>query len=128
MPIEHFGLGVPDVDEAKRYYDELMPLVGYRPYFGTGYVPVDWKGVQVFLYPALEDGAYSRHGTGLQHICFLVPSRADVDRLHEWARGRGDEVVHAPRNFPEYGDNHYATFFLDPHGFMLEVVSFAAEE
>jgi catechol 2,3-dioxygenase-like lactoylglutathione lyase family enzyme len=126
MAIDHFGVGVPDVDAAKRYYDELMPLVGYQPYFGTGYVPVDWNGVQVFLYPALEEGPYSRHRVGLQHIAFTVASRADVHRVHEWVCERGDEVVHAPRNFTEYGDNHYATFFLDPHGFFLEVVSFAA--
>ena len=35
--------------------------------------------------------------------------------------GRGCEIVHAPRDFPEYG-THHATFFLDLHGFMLEVV------
>ncbi len=27
MPIEHFGLGVSDVDAAKAYYDQFMPLV-----------------------------------------------------------------------------------------------------
>lgn len=41
MPIEHFGLGVPDVEAAKKFYDEFMPLVGYMPAFGTGYVPTD---------------------------------------------------------------------------------------
>jgi hypothetical protein len=29
MPIDHVGLGVPDVDAAKAYYDEFMPLVGF---------------------------------------------------------------------------------------------------
>ena len=37
------------------------------------------------------------------------------------------EIVHAPREFPEYGE-HYATYFLDPHGFMLEVVCFGPDE
>ena len=100
MPIEHIGLGVPDVDAAKRYYDEFMPLVGYQPCFGTGYCPKDWQGAQVFLYPAIEDGLYSRHGVGLQHIAFLVPTRADVHRVHDWAHARGDEVIHPPRAFP----------------------------
>jgi catechol 2,3-dioxygenase-like lactoylglutathione lyase family enzyme len=128
MPIEHLGLGVPDVDAAKAYYDEFMPLVGYMPYFGTGYVPTNWQGAQIFLYPALEDGPYSRHRIGLQHISFLVATRADVHRVHDWAQARGDEVVHSPRAFPEYGKHCYATYFLDPHGFMLEAVCHAPPE
>jgi hypothetical protein len=51
----------------------------------------------------------------------MVPSRAIVREAHAWAVGQGSEIVHAPREFPEYGE-HYATFFLDPHGIMLEVV------
>lgn len=128
MPLEHLGLGVPDVDAAKAYYDELMPLVGYMPYFGTGYVPTDWNGTQIFLYPTLEDGGYSRHRIGLQHIAFLVQTRAEVHRVHDWAQARADEILHAPRPFPEYGKNCYATFFLDPHGFMLEAVCHRAED
>jgi catechol 2,3-dioxygenase-like lactoylglutathione lyase family enzyme len=127
MPIDHFGLGVPDVEAAKVYYDELMPLVGYESCFGNGYCPGDWQGAQLFLYPTLESGTYSRDRIGLQHIAFLVQTRADVDRVHEWVRNRGDEVLHAPRPFPEYGEHCYATFFLDPHGFKLEVVCHTAE-
>lgn len=125
MPIEHLGLGVSDVAAAKAYYDEFMPLVGYMPYFETGYVPTDWQGAQLFLYPTLEDGEYSRLRTGLSHIAFLVPTRADVHRVHEWAQARGHEILNAPRPFPEYGKNCYATFFLDMHGFMLEAVCHA---
>ncbi len=126
MPIEHLGVNVPDVAEAKRYYDEFMPLVGYMPQFGTGYVPNDWNGAQLFLYPALEGGAHSRLASGLSHISFLVDTRDRVHRVHEWVVARGDEVLHAPRAFPEYGETFYATYFLDPHGFNLEVVSFEA--
>ena len=127
MPIEHLGLGVPDVEAAKAYYDEFMPLVGYEPCFGNGYCPKDWQGAQLFLYPALEEGSYSRHRTGFQHLAFSVPTRADVRRVHDWVRARGDEVIHPPRAFPEYGPTCYATFFLDTHGFYLEVVCYAEE-
>jgi catechol 2,3-dioxygenase-like lactoylglutathione lyase family enzyme len=122
MPVEHFGIGVPDVDAARRFYDEFMPQVGYQPAFGTGYVPTDWQGAQIFLYPTLEDGTYSRHRTGLQHIAFLVSTRGQVNGVNEWAKAQGLEVVHEPRSYPEYGEHCYATFFLDPHGFMLEAV------
>jgi catechol 2,3-dioxygenase-like lactoylglutathione lyase family enzyme len=128
MPIEHLGLNVPDVEAALAYYDEFMSLVGYMRFFPTGYVPNDWNGVQVFIYPALEPGTHSRLTTGLSHLAFLVPTRQDVHRVHEWAVARGHEILHEPQPFPEYGEHFYATFFLDMHEFMIEATSFAPPE
>ena len=125
--IDHIGIGVPDLAAAKRYYDELMPILGLRAWFPTteagefNYGPDGGLGPQIFFYQALEPDPHSRHATGLQHLSFMVPSPAIVREAHEWAMRQNTEVVHAPRQFPEYGQ-HYATYFLDPHGFMLEVV------
>jgi catechol 2,3-dioxygenase-like lactoylglutathione lyase family enzyme len=125
--IDHIGIGVPDLAEAKRWYDQLMPILGLTAWFPTSeagefnYGPNGARGPQLFFYQALDPQGHSRHGTGLQHLSFLVESRAVVREAHEWAVAAGAEVVHAPRDFPEYGE-HYATFFLDPHGFMIEAV------
>jgi catechol 2,3-dioxygenase-like lactoylglutathione lyase family enzyme len=124
MPIDHIGLGVPDVEAAKAYYDDFMPLVGFVREWETGYRATDWYGAQIFLYPTIEDGDYSRHRIGLQHLSFFVHTRAEVHRVHEWAVARGHEIVHEPKTFPEYSPLFYATFFLDLHGFMLEVVTY----
>ena len=40
----------------------------------------------------------------------------------------GDEVLRAPREFPQFGEHYYATYLLDPHGFRLEVVCLTAFE
>jgi catechol 2,3-dioxygenase-like lactoylglutathione lyase family enzyme len=131
--IDHIGLGVPDLAVAKRYYDALMPILGLRQWFQTrpegpfNYGPDGARGAQVFFYQAHEAGAYSRQRTGLQHIAFAVASRAIVREAYDWARARGAEILHEPQEFPEYG-RHYATYWLDPHGFKLEVVCFEAEE
>ena len=132
--IDHIGIGVPDLAAAKRYYDELMPILGLTQWFPTtasgefNYGPDGARGTQVFFYQALEpESAHSRRAVGLQHLSFMVTSRATVRAAHEWAIGQGAEIVHAPRDFPEYG-THYATFFLDPHGFMLEAVCFESDE
>jgi catechol 2,3-dioxygenase-like lactoylglutathione lyase family enzyme len=125
--IDHVGIGVPDLAAAKAYYDGLMAIVGLREWFPASddgefnYGPDGALGTQLFFYRALEPAGHSRHGTGLQHLSFAVESRRVVHEAHEWAVGRGDEVVHQPREFPEYGV-HFATYFLDPHGSMLEVV------
>jgi catechol 2,3-dioxygenase-like lactoylglutathione lyase family enzyme len=125
--IDHIGIGVPDLAAAKRYYDELTPILGLRAWFPTteagefNYGPDGARGPQIFFYQALEPRGHSRHGIGLQHLSFMVSSRAIVREAHEWALAQGAEIVHAPREFAEYG-NHYATYFLDLNGLMLEVV------
>jgi len=57
----------------------------------------------------------------------MVSSRATVSEAHDWAVAHNGEIIHAPRPFPEYGE-HHATYFLDPHGIMLEVVCHSADE
>lgn len=131
--IDHIGLGVPDLAAAKRYYDELMPILGLRPWFPVtedgifNFGPDGALGTQVFFYEAIDPAPHSRHGTGLQHLSFMVESRSIVREAHQFALAHDAEVVHAPRAFPEYGE-HYATFWLDPHGFMLEAVAHVPEE
>lgn len=129
--IDHIGIGVPDLEAAKRYYDELMPVLGLKQWFKSdggsfNYGPDGGRGTQVFFYPALETGDYSRHRTGLQHLGFMVATRDIVREAHEWARARRAEILHAPREFPEYGQ-HYATYWLDPHGIMIEAVCHTPE-
>jgi catechol 2,3-dioxygenase-like lactoylglutathione lyase family enzyme len=58
---------------------------------------------------------------GLQHIAFVVESRGVVREAYQWACAHNAEILNEPREFPEYGQ-HYATYWLDPHGFVLEAV------
>lgn len=127
MPLGHLGLGVPDLPRAKEYYDALMPLLDFEPFFATdaefSYQPLGGKpGTRIFFYPALEESDYNRHRTGLQHLAFMVKTRRAVHAVHKWAAARGDEILHEPQEFPQYHAGYYATFWLDPHGFMLEAV------
>lgn len=130
--IDHIGIGVPDLAAAKRYYDELMPVLGLREWFMSSpdrsfnYGPDGARGTQVFFYHAPKPGRYSRHRTGLQHIAFAVETRAIVREAYRWALARDAVIVHEPGEFPEFGQ-HYATYWLDPHGFKIEVVCFEPE-
>jgi catechol 2,3-dioxygenase-like lactoylglutathione lyase family enzyme len=52
----HLGINVPDLTTAKDYYDALMPLVGFEPFFAGddefAYKPADNKpGTYLFFYP-----------------------------------------------------------------------------
>jgi catechol 2,3-dioxygenase-like lactoylglutathione lyase family enzyme len=107
--IDHIGIGVPDLAVAKRYYDDLMPVLGLKQWFKTNptfnYGPDGARGSQLFFYQAHEPAAYSRHRTGLHHIAFVVASRAIVREAHqwEWAKSQNAEILDEPREIPEYG-------------------------
>ena len=123
----HLGINVADLSGAKAYFDALMPVLGYDPYFHTenqcAYRPGGEKrGAYIFLYPALEPGDISRHRPGLQHLAFIMPTRAAVHLAHRTACDLGSTSVHAPRAFPEYPPPYFAAFWTDPWGLMIEAV------
>ena len=80
------------------------------------------RGTYLFIYPAQEPGDFSRNRPGLQHLAFRMATRTAVRAVHARVAELGGEVVHAPREFPEYPPPYFATFWLDPFGFMLEAV------
>ena len=75
------------------------------------------------LRQALEEQEFELYAPGLHHVAFAVETRADVDAAHAAAVAAGAEVLHAPRLFPQYRPDFYATFFLDPDGFRIEVAA-----
>jgi catechol 2,3-dioxygenase-like lactoylglutathione lyase family enzyme len=123
----HLGVNVPDLAAAADYYAALMPLVGYEPYLTTddtvAFMPGAAKrGTYLFLYQATEAGPVSRERPGLQHLVFVVPTRTAVRDVHAHVVAVGDPVLHPPQAWPQYPPPYYATFWLDPFGFMLEAV------
>jgi catechol 2,3-dioxygenase-like lactoylglutathione lyase family enzyme len=120
MPLEHVGLGVPDVDVAKATSTSSCQWSASSLALATDTARRTTKAHSSSYTRQVN---YSRHQVGLHHLAFLVSTRADVQRVYEWARDRGDEIVRAPKPFPRYGPHCYATFYLDSHGFMIEIVS-----
>lgn len=123
----HLGINVADLPAAKRYYDALMPLVGFEPFFATegefSYRPVDSKpGTYLFFYRAAEPGDYSAQRTGLQHLAFIVRRRSSVHAVHDHVVRIGGSIIHPPGHFPQYPGHYYATFWYDPFGIKLEAV------
>ena len=123
----HIGINVPDLAGAKAYYDAIMPLLDYEPFFDAddefSYRPAgERRGTYLFFYPTVEERSYSQHATGLQHLAFSLRSRGDVRDVYQHVADSGDQIVHEPREFTEYPPPYYATFWIDPFGFMLEAV------
>lgn len=125
MPLGHLGLNVSDLDRAKGYWDELMPMLSYAPVLADdrqfAYAPAGGKvGTWIFFYGG-EPG-YSRHHAGLQHLAFIVKTRSQVHEVYDWAMGKGGPSIREPQELPQYHEGYYAAYWLDPEGFLVEVV------
>jgi catechol 2,3-dioxygenase-like lactoylglutathione lyase family enzyme len=127
MPLGHLGLNVVSLPKAKAFYDALMPLVEFEPFLSSdtefAYRPAGGKiGTYLFFYAASDEGAYSRHAPGLQHLAFMVRTRTAVRETFDVVRGLGATVILPPQEFPQYHPGYYAAFVRDLDGFMVEFV------
>ena len=127
----HLGINVPDLAGAKAYYNAILPLLGFEPFLDAddefAYRPSGGKpGTYLFFYPSAEPGPYSREQTGLQHLAFMVRTRSAVREVRglvgDLIPQFGGQVLQEPQVFPQYPQPYFATFWLDPWGFMLEAV------
>ena len=121
--LDHIGVQVADVDASVAYYLRVLAPIGLReqlrfPVDG-GFV-VGMSGADgnpdFWLSPAA--GSEARE----LHLALAAPDRASVDAVHEAAVAAGAEVLHAPREWPEYHPGYYAVFLRDPDGHNLEAV------
>jgi len=109
-------LGPLGLEEAVLFPGERGEQIHYLRFPGAG-------SGSLGLRQALEEQEFELYAPGLHHVAFAVETRADVDAAHAAAVETGAEVLHAPRLFPQYHPDFYATFFLDPDGFRIEVAS-----
>ena len=57
------------------------------------------------------------------HVAFAAPSREAVMRFHAAAVKHGGQDNGAPGLRPNYGENYYAAFVIDPDGYPIEAVA-----
>jgi catechol 2,3-dioxygenase-like lactoylglutathione lyase family enzyme len=121
--LDHIGLQVQDVEKSLEFYLRTFAAIGMHEAMrfpvgqsvvvglaGPDGVPVFW------LVPTA--GAETRE----LHVAFRAPDRQAVDAVHEAAVAAGVEVLHAPREWPEYHPGYYGVFLRDPDGHNVEAV------
>jgi catechol 2,3-dioxygenase-like lactoylglutathione lyase family enzyme len=128
----HVDLVCRDLDRSLAFYAAVFgPLGLEQPFLVDGergeqihYLrfPATGSG-SLGLRQALHSQAFELYAPGLHHIALTVHSAADVDAAHAAAVRAGAKVLHAPHFWPQYHEEYYATFFLDPDGFRIEVAS-----
>ena len=136
--IDHIHITVADLDRAERFYDRLLPLLGFDPalkerdsvpehaYRIVEYHHRNFSLGLVCPRGEWEDEPVNRRRPGaLHHLAFHVESREEVDTLYGAVRALPAAIVHGPRLYPEYCPDYYAFFFKDSENIEWEIVSFA---
>src|SRR4030095_14815501 len=94
----HVDLTASDLERSKRFYDRVLPLLGYARIADAEDGPL-WRAgrVEFGLQAARKDAsAHDRYSPGLHHLAFAAPSPRAVDELHERLVALGVTGLHAP--------------------------------
>ena len=121
--LDHIGLQARDVEASVAFYLRAFAAIGMREAMRFP------AGDSIVVGLSGPDGIATfwlspPHGNETRelHVAFRAPDRAAVDAVHEAAVAAGVEVLHAPREWPEYEPGYYAVFLRDPDGHNVEAV------
>jgi len=113
---DHVTIRVSNLKASTRFYDLVFERIDFdgAPYVGGGFH--EWN-----------DFSISRSGdqqslTRRLHIAFVAPSRRHVDEFWSVLTGAGYRDDGPPGLRPDYHDDYYGAFVLDPDGNSVEAV------
>lgn len=121
--LDHVGVQVADVEASAAFYLRVFAPIGvaeFRRY------PTEHGPVIGFAGPDGMPDFWLAPSSGSEtreiHLALRAPDRAAVDAVHRAALDAGAELLHAPREWPEYHPGYYAVFLRDLDGHNVEAV------
>jgi predicted lactoylglutathione lyase len=121
--IDHLSLQVRDVAAAAAFYDTVLAPLGGKRILDFGQVIGYGTTRPDFWIGPTADANTPRE----VHVAFTAADRATVRAFFDAAVGTGAEVLHEPREHPEYHPDYYGAFVRDPDGNNVEAVCHAAD-
>jgi catechol 2,3-dioxygenase-like lactoylglutathione lyase family enzyme len=122
--IDHLGIHVADVPTSAAFYDTVLAPLGAKRIMDFGqFIGFGVPPKPDFWLSPIMDG----EGTFESHIAFVASDRAAVRAFFDAAVSAGAEVLHEPREWPEYHAGYYGAFGRDPDGHNVEAVCHTPE-
>lgn len=116
--LDHISIQCSDLDASARFYDTVLATLGARRLMDFGPAIGYGREFPDFWISAQQTGEGFRES----HIAFRAQDRAAVQAFFETAVGLGAEVLHEPREWPEYHPGYFGAFVRDPDGNNVEAV------
>jgi catechol 2,3-dioxygenase-like lactoylglutathione lyase family enzyme len=121
--IDHVSIQVRDVPASAAFYDAVLAPLGGRRHLDFGEVIGYGVSRPQFWLGPTETPGQARE----VHLAFMAKDRAAVKAFFEAAVALGAEVLHEPREWPEYHKGYFGAFVRDPDGNNVEAVCHAPE-
>ena len=112
---DHVTIRVSDRAEAERFYSTVLATLGIEQTYSADDF-VEWDDFSL----AQTDAEHPV--TRRLHVGFVAPSRAEVDEFWRVGTEAGYRDDGAPGLRPQYSDDYYGAFLLDPDGNSAEAV------
>jgi catechol 2,3-dioxygenase-like lactoylglutathione lyase family enzyme len=112
---DHVTIRASMHEASERFYATVLPALGIEQTHADEWF-VEWDDFGVA--PAGPDRPVTR---GL-HVAFVAPSREHVDEFWRVGTEAGYREDGAPGERPQYRDDYYGAFLLDPDGNSVEAV------
>jgi catechol 2,3-dioxygenase-like lactoylglutathione lyase family enzyme len=121
--IDHLGLQCTDPDATLAFYLRVFAPCGLQEFrrIETPHGPVIGTSGPDGQ-PQLWFSPMEAAGQRPVHLALAAPSREAVDAVAGRVRETGAEVLHEPREWPEYHPGYYGAFVRDPDGNNVEAV------
>jgi catechol 2,3-dioxygenase-like lactoylglutathione lyase family enzyme len=116
--LDHISIQCADFDASAAFYDSVLGAIGGRRVLDFGDAIGYGRDFPTFWLGRLTTGDGFRES----HLAFTAQTRSDVDAFRAAAVAGGAEVLHEPRDWPEYHENYYGAFVRDPDGNNVEAV------
>jgi catechol 2,3-dioxygenase-like lactoylglutathione lyase family enzyme len=122
--IDHMGVQVADVEASLAFYLSAFGPIGMREAMrfpdGGDSIVVGLSGSDGVpdFWLSKARGSETRE----LHVAFRAADRDAVDAVHVAAVAAGAEVLHAPREWPEYHPGYYGVYLRDLDGHNVEAV------
>lgn len=118
----HVSIGVSDLGRSAAFYDRALGALDCTRYMEKpGTVAWVMAGSRMTFWINQRDGLHVPPDDG-SHIAFRAADAAQVDAFHAAAVRAGATDDGPPDYRPEYRENYYGAFVLDPDGHKLEAV------
>jgi catechol 2,3-dioxygenase-like lactoylglutathione lyase family enzyme len=102
---DHVTIRVTDRAASERFYDTVLATLGIEK---TNFA--EWNDF------SLTQAPHEELVTRRLHVAFVAPSRAHVDEFWRVGTRAGYRDDGEPGPRPQYRDDYYGSFLLDPDG------------
>lgn len=119
--IDHITIRVRNIDSVVAFYSEALKPLGYSLDFDKNFDSVRVVGFG----KSGKIDTWFTSGTSFSgpiHIAWNANSKNEVDDFYEAGIKAGGKDNGAPGIRPEYHENYYGAFLIDPEGNNIETV------